>query len=105
MLDQCHNIEGKLQAMIYSEIDSQEAYAKSLIVPRQTLAGIQQNGDVLAAHRLLSDAFRTDVRPLLAQVRLEMGVPTDPIAAYLASGYEAKIARERGLADASGGFQ
>jgi len=60
---------------------------------------------VLGAHRLLSDAFRTDVRPLLAQVRQEMGVPTDPIAAYKASGYDTKIANERGVADASGGFQ
>ena len=105
MLDQCHNIEGKMQAIIYSVLNCQEAYAKALIVPRAQLAGLQQAGDVLGAHRLLSDAFRTDVRPLLAQVRQEMGVPTDPIAAYKASGYDTKIANERGVADASGGFQ
>jgi L-rhamnose isomerase/sugar isomerase len=51
---------------------------KPSIVPRQTLAGIEQSGDVLMAHCVLSDAFRTDVRPLLAQVRLEMGVPDRP---------------------------
>lgn len=105
MLDQCHNIEGKLAAVIYSVLNCQEAYAKSLLVPRAALTDAQRRGDVLGAHRLLSDAYRTDVRPLLAQVRVEQGIAPDPIAAYLASGYEQKIARERGVADASGGFQ
>jgi L-rhamnose isomerase/sugar isomerase len=105
MLDQCHNIEGKLAAVIYSVMNCQEAYAKSLIVPRAALADAQRRGDVLGAHRLLSDAYRSDVRPLLAQVRREQGIAEDPIAAYKASGYEQKIARERGVADASGGFQ
>ena len=105
MLDQCHNIEGKLAAVIYSVMNCQEAYAKSLLVPRAALADAQRRGDVLGAHRLLSDAYRSDVRPLLAQVRREQGIVEDPIAAYKASGYEQKIARERGVADASGGFQ
>jgi L-rhamnose isomerase/sugar isomerase len=105
MLDQCHNIEGKLAAVIYSVMNCQEAYAKSLLVPRAALADAQRRGDVLGAHRLLSDAYRSDVRPLLAQVRREQGIAEDPIAAYNASGYEQKIARERGVADASGGFQ
>jgi L-rhamnose isomerase/sugar isomerase len=59
----------------------------------------------MEGHRILTEAYRTDVRPLLAQVREEMGVPIDPIAAYRASGYEEKIRSERGLAVASGGFQ
>ncbi len=105
MLDQCHNIEGKLSAVIYSVLNCQEAYAKSLMVPRAALADAQRRGDVLGAHRMLSDAYRVDVRPLLAQVRREQGIAIDPIAAYKASGYEQKIARERGVADASGGFQ
>jgi L-rhamnose isomerase/sugar isomerase len=74
-------------------------------VPRKALAEAQQAGDVLGAHQLLSDAYRTDVRPLLAQVRSEMGVPVDPVAAFKASGYEQKVAAERGLAATSGGFQ
>ena len=53
----------------------------------------------------LNDAYRTDVRPLLAQVREEMGVPSDPLSAYRASGYEAKIREARGTAATSGGFQ
>jgi L-rhamnose isomerase / sugar isomerase len=105
MLDQCHNIEGKLAAMIYSVLNCQETYAKSLLVPRQALAEAQADKDVLRAHRILTDTFRIDVRPLLAQVREEMGIPEDPIAAYWQSGYEEKIRSERGIASTSGGFQ
>jgi L-rhamnose isomerase/sugar isomerase len=105
MIDQCHNIEGKLAPMIYSVLNCQEAYAKALVVPRKQLAAAQEAGEVLAAHKLVTDAFRTDVRPLLAKVREELNTPIDPIAAYRASGYEEKIRTERGLADASGGFQ
>jgi L-rhamnose isomerase/sugar isomerase len=105
MIDQCHNIEGKVAPMIYSVLNCQEAFAKAQLVPRQKLAAIQAEGHVLEAHHLLTEAYRTDVRPLLAQVRQELGVPTDPIAAYLTSGYEEKIREERGLAATSGGFQ
>jgi L-rhamnose isomerase/sugar isomerase len=105
MLDQCHNIEGKIAPVIYSVLNCQEAYAKALIVPRTRLAQAQSAGEVLEAHRILNDAYRTDVRPLLAQVREELGIAVDPIAAYNASGYEAKIREQRGTATASGGFQ
>lgn len=105
MIDQCHNIEGKMAAMIYSVVNCQEAYAKSLLVPRQQLAEAQAAGEVLAAHQIVTGAYRTDVRPLLAQVRAELDVPGDPIAGYWASGYEGKIREERGTATASGGFQ
>jgi L-rhamnose isomerase/sugar isomerase len=105
MLDQCHNVEGKLAPMIYSVVNCQEAYAKALLVPRQQLAQAQAEGRVLEAHRLITDAYRIDVRPLLVQVRQEMNVPADPVAAYHASGYEKKIISERGMAAASGGFQ
>ncbi len=105
MLDQCHNIEGKMAPIIQSVLNCQESYAKSLIVPRAALAKAQRAGEVLEAHTILMDAYRTDVRPLLMVVREEMGVPVDPIAAYKASGYEAKIRTERGVASTSGGFQ
>jgi len=105
MIDQSHAIEGKLAPMIYSVLNCQEAYAKALLVPRQQLAAAQAEGDVLGAHRILTEAYRYDVRPLLAVVREEMGVPIDPIAAYWASGYEDKIRNERGLAETSGGYQ
>jgi len=102
-LDQCHNIEGKIAAIIYSVVNCQEAYAKALCVPRANLNTLQQEGNVLAAHSVLTSAYRTDVRPLLAQVRHEMGIAPDPIAAYWASGYEDKIRSERGVASSSGG--
>ncbi len=105
MLDQCHNIEGKIAPVIYSVLNCQEAYAKALIVPRARLVQAQLSGEVLEAHRILNDAYRTDVRPLLAQVREELGLAVDPIAAYNASGYEGKIREQRGTATASGGFQ
>ncbi|HXF60782.1 MAG TPA: L-rhamnose isomerase [Caldilineaceae bacterium] len=105
MIDQSHNVEGKIAPMILSVLNCQEAYAKAQIVPRAKLAEAQAAGEVLIAHKMLTDAFRTDVRPLLAQVREEMGVPVDPIAAYHASGYEAKIRQERGVRATSGGFQ
>ena len=105
MLDQCHNIEGKIAPIMYSVLNCQEAFARSLLVPRDKLSAAQAKGKVLEAHRLITDVFRTDVRPLLAQVREEMGVPTDPVAAYWASGYEEKIRSERGLATTSGGYQ
>jgi L-rhamnose isomerase/sugar isomerase len=105
MIDQSHNIEGKIAAVIYSVLNCQEAYAKSLLVPRASLAEAQVAGEVLQAHRILTDTYRIDVRPLLAQVREEMGVPVDPITAYRASGYEEKIRAERGIAPTSGGFQ
>ena len=105
MLDQCHNIEGKMAPIIQSVINCQEAYTKSLIVPRAKLTSAQRSGYVLDSHNILMDAYRTDVRPLLAKAREEMGVPVDPIAAYKASGYEDKIRKERGTANASGGFQ
>ena len=105
MIDQSHNIEGKLAAMILSVLNCQEAYAKSLLVPLDQLSEAQQAGEVLGAHHILTEVYRTDVRPLLAVVREEMGVPVDPLAAYKASGYESRIASERGSADTGGGYQ
>lgn len=105
MIDQSHNIEGKMLPMILSVLNCQEAYAKALLVPRQKWADTQASGDVMGAHEILNGAFKSDVRPLLEQVRREMGVPENPAGAYRASGYEEKIARERGQAEQTGGYQ
>ncbi|MDP2964695.1 MAG: L-rhamnose isomerase [Pelolinea sp.] len=105
MIDQSFNIEGKVAAMIHSVINCQEAYAKALLVPRNALKEAQLAGDVLGAHRVITEAFKTDVRPLLAQLREEMGVPEDPIEAYRKSGYEEKIRAARGTHTSSGGYQ
>lgn len=103
MIDQSHNIEPKLEAMLVSVLNCQTAYAKALIVNYETLRQRQQEGDVLGAHRVLVDAFETDVRPLLAQVRVEMGLHPDPIAAYRADDYARRVAAERGTDSAAGG--
>jgi L-rhamnose isomerase / sugar isomerase len=96
MIDQSHNIEPKLEAMILSVLNCQNAYAKALIVNRQVLQDRQLNGDVLGAYGVLRDAFETDIRPLLAQVRIEMGIHPDPILAYRQDSYAQKVAQERG---------
>jgi L-rhamnose isomerase / sugar isomerase len=95
MLDQSHNIEPKIPAQIRSVMNVQEAVAKALLVDLDALRQEQRAGDVLAANAVLMDAYNTDVRPLLAQLREEMGLAPDPVAAYLASGYGEKIIAER----------
>jgi L-rhamnose isomerase/sugar isomerase len=95
MIDQAHNIEPKIEAMILSVTNLQEAYAKALLVDRQTLNEARRSGDVLGAHRLLLDAYATDVRPLCAKVREDMGAAADPIAAFKQSGYAERVAEER----------
>jgi L-rhamnose isomerase/sugar isomerase len=95
MLDQCHNIEPKIPAQIRSVMNVQEAVAKALLVDAAALREAQLAGDVLAANAALMDAYNTDVRPLLAELREEMGLAPDPVRAYLASGYAEKIVSER----------
>ncbi|MGH3247545.1 MAG: L-rhamnose isomerase, partial [Trebonia sp.] len=95
MLDPCHNIEPKIPAQIRSVMNVQEAVAKALLVDAEALRAAQLAGDVLAANAVLMDAYNTDVRPLLAELREEMGLAPDPVQAYLASGYAGKIVSER----------
>ncbi|MEU9595108.1 L-rhamnose isomerase [Streptomyces sp. NPDC048193] len=95
MLDQCHNIEAKIPAVIRSVMNVQEATAKALLVDAEALTAAQAEGDVLAANAVLMDAYNTDVRPLLAEVREERGLHPDPVAAYRASGWQERIAAER----------
>ncbi len=95
MLDQCHNIEPKIPAQIRSVMNVQEATAKALLIDTGALAAAQQAGDVLGANAVLMDAYNTDVRPLLAGLREEMGLDPDPVAAYLRSGYPEKIVAGR----------
>jgi L-rhamnose isomerase/sugar isomerase len=95
MLDQCHNIEPKIPAQIRSVMNVQEAVAKALLVDNDALRRAQLEGDVLGANAVLMDAYNTDVRPLLAELRGDMGLAPDPVAAYLASGYGETIIAER----------
>ena len=95
VLDQCHNIEDKIPGQIRSITNVQEAVAKALLIDRAELKKAQLEGNVLAANDIFMDAYNTDVRPLLGEMRNEMGLDADPMKAYLASGYGAKIAAER----------
>jgi len=95
MLDQCHNIEPKIQAVIRSVTNVQEATAKALLVDHVALKAAQDAGNVLEANEALMDAYNTDVRPLLRSIREDMGLDPDPIGAYRRSGYFEKIRDER----------
>jgi L-rhamnose isomerase/sugar isomerase len=95
MIDQAHNIEPKLEAMILSVTNLQEAYAKALLVDREALREAQRAGDVLGGHRVLLDAYSTDVRPLCAKVREDLGGSAEPVAAFRTSGYLERVMEER----------
>jgi L-rhamnose isomerase/sugar isomerase len=102
MLDQCHNIEPKIPAIIRSVMNVQEATAKALLVDMDALSAAQQDGDVLGANAALMDAYNTDVRPLLAELREDMGIDADPLAAYRRSGHAEKIKAGRQGGNAAG---
>lgn len=104
MIDQLHNIEPKLEAMLQSVLNCQEAYAKALLVDFEELRAAQQSGDVLEAHRVLMRAFKIDVTRLLEGLREEMGVPADPIRAHRQGDYLSRSISSRGTSNASGGF-
>ena len=95
-IDQSHNVEEKLEAMVLSVVNLQEAYAKALLVDRAALREAQRAGDVLGGHERLLRAYQTDVRPLCGRVRETLGAAADPIAALRGSGYVAGAARRRG---------
>jgi len=93
-IDQAHNVEAKVEAMVLSVLNLQEAYAKAGLVDRGALAAAQAEGDVLRGHELLLDAYKTDVRPQCAALRESLGAAADPIAEVRA--YTARIIAERG---------
>jgi L-rhamnose isomerase / sugar isomerase len=95
MLDQCHNIEPKIPAQIRSVMNVQEATAKAMLVDLPALEAAQAAGDVLGANAVLMDAYNSDVRPQLADLRAEQGLDPDPMAAYARSGYTERITAER----------
>jgi L-rhamnose isomerase/sugar isomerase len=94
-VDQAFVIERPLEGMLLTVCNLQEAYAKALLVDRAALAAAQAEGDVVGAHTVLRDAFATDVRPLCAKVREQLGGAADPLAEYRASGHAARVAEER----------
>jgi L-rhamnose isomerase/sugar isomerase len=102
MIDQTHNIEPKIEAMLLSVMNLQEACAKALLVDRAALTESRHSGDVLGAHRLLLDAYSTDVRPLCSKVREDLGGAADPTTTFKESGYAERMAEERGQGAGAG---
>ncbi|MFD1135146.1 L-rhamnose isomerase [Paenibacillus urinalis] len=100
MLDQSHNIEQKIPAMIRSVLNVQSAYAKALLIDHREVAAAQEKNDVLAAEHAIRKASEFDVTPLLHAVREEEGLPIDPMEAYLTSIYPEEI-KARGKGGAS----
>ncbi len=103
MVDQSHNLKPKIQAMIQTAMTAQELFAKACLVDRKKLVEAQAKTDLMTAEGCLKDAFATDVRPLLAEWRKKKGIDPDPLAAFVASGYEAKAAKERSERRAAAG--
>lgn len=103
-IDQAHVIEPKIEAMVLSVVNLQEAYAKALLVDRAALAERQAEGDVLGAHELLLEAFATDVRPLTAKVREERGAAADPVAAFRGGDWWERVGSRRAAVATTGGL-
>jgi L-rhamnose isomerase / sugar isomerase len=96
MVDQSHNLKGKIEAMIQTVTVAQELFAKGAIVDDAALLAAQQRCDIVAAEALLQDAFATDVRPAIRDWRATRGLPPDPMQAFRESGYLERITTERG---------
>ena len=95
MIDQSHNLKGKIEAMIQTVDVAQQLYVKAVLVNNEALATAQQNCDLVKSERLLQDAFATDIRPVIREWRNSKGLPEDPLDAFRQSGYLARISAER----------
>lgn len=95
MLDQCHNVENKIEGQIRSVLNVQEMTARALLIDTEALTAAQRAGDVITANDIFMDAFYTDVRGDLAGWRVSRGLPADPIRALRESGYQEQIAVDR----------
>ncbi len=95
MIDQSHNLKGKVEAMIQSVVTAQELYAKAALVDRATLAELQQQCRLVEAEECFRAAFWQDVRPMVREWREARGLPADPLRALADSGYVQRISQER----------
>jgi L-rhamnose isomerase/sugar isomerase len=95
MIDQSHNLKGKLEAMVQTVMTAQELYLKAALVDRERLAELQSEGRIVEAEECLRSAFWTDVRPALAEWRTRRGLHPNPLQALQESGYVERITRER----------
>jgi L-rhamnose isomerase / sugar isomerase len=103
MIDQSHNVTDPIESLMVSAVEIARAHAQALLVNRPALAALQDANDALMAAQALKAAFRTDVDPILAMARLDRGAAIDPVAAYRASGYRARVAEVRPAVIGGGG--
>jgi L-rhamnose isomerase/sugar isomerase len=95
MIDQSHNLKGKMEAMVQTVATAQEIFAKAALVDRERLAILQDECRLVEAEECLREGFWFDVRPLVREWRTSRGLPEDPLAALAASGYVERIRSER----------
>jgi L-rhamnose isomerase / sugar isomerase len=95
MIDQSHNLKGKIEETIQTVTMAQLLFAKATLVDHSALLVAQNKCDLITAESLLQDAFNTDVRPLIRDWRDSKGLPRDPLKAFAESGYMERITRER----------
>lgn len=95
MIDQSHNLKGKIEAMIQTVAMAQELYSKAALVDYPELIRAQKSCDLVKAESLLQDAFATDVRPSIQEWRQSKGLPKDPMEAFRQSGYLERITKQR----------
>jgi L-rhamnose isomerase/sugar isomerase len=105
MIDQSHNLKGKVEAMIQSVITAQELYARAALIDQDRLADLQQSCKLVEAEECFRTAFWQDVRPLVRDWRIARGFPADPLAALAESGYIEAITRDRAPRNANAGSQ
>jgi len=97
MVDQSHNLKGKIEAMIQTVTMAQQLFAKAALVDTKKLATAQKNCNLVEAESVLQDAFATDVRPAIQEWRESKGLPKDPMEAFRQSGYLERITKERAM--------
>jgi len=105
MIDQSHNLKGKIEAMIQTVTTAQELYAKASLIDLDRLAALQQSCSLVEAEECFRAAFWQDVRPIVRDWRLARGLPPDPLKALADSGYVEAIARDRGARNTNAGSQ
>jgi len=105
MIDQSHNLKGKLEAMVQSVVTAQELYAKAALIDQDRLAGLQQSCKLVEAEECFRTAFWQDVRPIVREWRVARGFPSDPLKALAESGYVEAIARDRSARNSNTGGQ
>jgi L-rhamnose isomerase / sugar isomerase len=101
MIDQSHNLKGKVEAMVQTVVTAQELFAKAALVDHVELAELQDACRLVDAEEAFRGAFWTDVRPLLREWRTLRGLAADPLAALRESGYVERITAERGAKNAA----